>query len=134
MSDVKTLSTRNPYAKTVWITVRNTYGDNRLQIVLELDGKDEILEDTWVPCLDRSEGIHLHSHQLSNLFKGRDEEIQSLEQQLEEALRDFKWLHGLHQSKNRIEGYIGYPDDDEDRELWNAYLALKSKYKLGELE
>ena len=71
------LSERNPNAKSAWLTVRNTHGESRLQVVLELDGQEEILEDTWVPCLDSSESIHLRSHQLTNFFKGRDQEIKS---------------------------------------------------------
>ena len=92
MSDVKILSERNPYAKTAWITVRNTHGKNRLQVVLELDGEEDILEDTWVPCLDDSECLHLQSHQVTNLFKGRDEEIKSLKEMIVQARPFLQYL------------------------------------------
>jgi hypothetical protein len=85
MSDEMILSARNSYAKKLWLTVRNTHGKNRLQVLLEIDGQEEILEDTWVPCLDSSEGVHLHSHQLTNLFKGRDQEILDLKKMVIEA-------------------------------------------------
>ena len=92
MSEVSASLERNPYAKTAWVTVRNTHSENRLQVVLELDGVEDVLEDTWVPCLDISESVHLYSHQITNLFNGRDEEISSLKAQLKEAKEHREWL------------------------------------------
>lgn len=90
---VATREPRNSYPKTVWITTTNIGEDDRFKVKLELDGKEEILESTWIPCLNREEGIHSYGHNLTNILIGRDKLIEKLEQKnaiLIEALENFE--------------------------------------------
>lgn len=83
----------NVECKSMWLDFSNIQKNDYLTVSLKIDGKEKIINEFYIPGLDRSEGITLHGHNLTWVFNNRNDEIKKLKAEnaaLKEKLSDYE--------------------------------------------
>lgn len=68
----------NSECKSIWLDFSNIQKDDYLTVSLIIDGKEKVINEFYIPGLNRSEGITLHGHNLTWVFNTRNAEIEKL--------------------------------------------------------